>query len=479
LIFSSPIFLFLFLPLVVVGSLLVGRRLQNAFLLFASLVFYAWGEVTWAWVIVLSIGLNYGLGLWLGATDRKKAVVALAISVNLGLLAAFKYANFIVENLNGVTRLFGVTPLRLGHVHLPIGISFFTFHALSYLIDVYRGQVRPQRKPVDFALYITMFPQLIAGPIIRYHDIAAQLGTHRINGPEFAGGIRRFVLGLGKKVLIANTVAVQADLIFAIPHKDLTAPVAWLGIVLYTLQIYFDFSAYSDMALGLGHMFGLRFLENFNYPYIAESITEFWRRWHISLSNWYRDYLYIPLGGNRGGRLRTYFNLVMVFFLCGLWHGASWSFVAWGLFHGAFLVMERMGLGALVGKLPRPLRHAYLLAVVMVGWVFFRADTLHYAVQYLGAMVGLGHGSGVEFHAGLYLRPDVMLAVVAGAIGSGPVVPWLASCRADLRTSSSPGAAPCYLAWEIGAVATTALVFVASAALLVGGTYNPFIYFRF
>ena len=475
-VFSSPVFLFAFLPLVLAGSLLAGQRFQNAFLLLASLLFYAWGEVTWAWVILLSIGMNYAFGVRLAASRRPRRVIALAVALNLGLLAFFKYADFLVVNLNGALRALGGPELPAPRVHLPIGISFYTFHAISYLVDVYRGQVRPQRKLVDFALYITLFPQLVAGPIIRYHDIADQLGMHRTDLSSFAAGVRRFVLGLGKKVLIANTVATSADAIFSLPPGQLTVTAAWLGIVLYTLQIYFDFSAYSDMALGLGRMFGLRFLENFDYPYIAQTVTEFWRRWHISLSNWYRDYLYIPLGGNRRGPARTYLNLVVVFFLCGLWHGASWSFVVWGLYHGAFLVIERVGLGRALAWLPRPARHVYLLLVVMVGWVFFRAADLGAALAYLGAMVGRHAAWG---DLGSVLEPDALLALAAGCVGAAPIVPWLARARERLRADGGPFRAAVYRAWELGAVAALALVFTASAASLAAGTYNPFIYFRF
>ena len=291
-------------------------------------------------------------------------------------MIVFKYADFLVGNLNALLGPLRLAPLSLPGIALPIGISFFTFQALSYVIDVYRREVPVQRNPFDLGLYIALFPQLIAGPIVRYHDVARQLVERVVTRQGFAYGVERFVVGLGKKVLIANTLAVQADLIFAIPADQLTAPVAWFGLVCYTLQIYFDFSGYSDMAIGLGYMFGFRFLENFSHPYVAQSITEFWRRWHISLSTWFRDYLYVPLGGNRGSALRTYRNLVLVFFLCGLWHGASWSFVVWGLLHGFLLVIERMGLGRLMARWPRALRHAWTLFFVMIAWVFFRADSL-------------------------------------------------------------------------------------------------------
>lgn len=477
-VFSSPIFLFFFLPLVLIGSMIFRRRGKNAFLLAASFLFYAWGEAFWAWVICLSIAANFGFGLFIDRTKRKKAALAVAIAANLGLLATFKYGNFFVDDLNAAARVFGAPALHLGKIHLPIGISFFTFHALSYLIDIYRGDARAQKNPVDFALYITMFPQLIAGPIIRYRDVEDQLATHRATLPEFSLGVRRFVLGLGKKVLIANTVATSVDAVFSLPGRDLSAETAWLGAALYMLQIYFDFSAYSDMAIGLAHMFGLRFRENFDYPYVSRSVTEFWRRWHISLSTWFRDYLYIPLGGNRFGAKRTYTNLVVVFFLCGLWHGASFTFVAWGLFHGAFLVLERVGLGSVLARVPRLLRHAYLLLVVMVGWVLFRADSFQQAGALLAAMAGFGSGSSIISGTEL-LRRDVLLAAAAGIIGSTPWIPWLSSKKAALGESDDRKSLAAYAAWEVASAAALAVVFFACAALLASGTYNPFIYFRF
>jgi len=363
--------------------------------------------------------------------------------------------------------------LRLPDIALPIGISFFTFHALSYVIDVYRRVVPAQRSLFNIGLYISLFSQLIAGPIIRYHDVANQLEQRSVSRGDFAYGVERFVVGLGKKVLIANSLAGPGDLVFSIPGDQLTLPVAWLGLACYTLQIYFDFSGYSDMAIGLGRMFGFHFLENFNYPYISQSLTEFWHRWHISLSNWFRDYLYIPLGGNRISPRRTYLNLVIVFFLCGLWHGAAWNFVFWGLFHGAFLVAERMGLSRVLTGWRTPWRHVYLLLVVMVSWVFFRASTLSHAWSFLAAMVGLSPASGIEHPLGLYADPLTLLALTAGAIGSMPIVPALGR-----RLASLPG-----LSVEIGAsafkLAAMASILLTSVMLLAAGTYNPFIYFRF
>jgi alginate O-acetyltransferase complex protein AlgI len=315
------------------------------------------------------------------------------VALNIGTLVFFKYANFAVDNLNLLLAWIHLAPVHCERVRLPIGISFFTFHALSYVMDIYRGKAAAARNPRDVALYIFFFPQLIAGPILRWSAIAPQIARRVVSREGFAEGVRRFVGGLAKKMIIANVVAVPADQIFALSGAELTPALAWLGAACYTLQIYFDFSGYSDMAVGLGKMFGFQFLENFDFPYISQSIKEFWRRWHISLSTWFRDYLYFPLGGNRRGEWRTCLNLVIVFFLCGLWHGASWTFVVWGLYHGFFLVLERTRFGGWVAGMPRLLRHGYALVVVMAGWVLFRADTFGHAITFLANMAGVSSGA--------------------------------------------------------------------------------------
>lgn len=497
--FTDPKFLFLFLPVTLAVYFVSPRALRNAILLAASIAFYAAGESVYTIVMIVSILFNYGAGLAIGRMTHHRArllMLAAGIVVNLGLLASFKYADFIVGNWNfaaaclahirvpilrvALIRLLPMPKIALPHVHLPVGISFFTFHALSYLADVYRREVRPMRSLTSFALYITLFPQLIAGPIIRYKTIQDQFSLRRETWEGFAEGVRRFVVGFGKKMLIANNVALAADAIFSHAPFQLSPATAWLGVVCYTLQIYFDFSGYSDMAIGMGRMFGFRFPENFNYPYIADSITDFWRRWHISLSTWFRDYLYIPLGGNRVSRGRTYFNLLVVFFLCGLWHGASWSFVAWGLFHGAFLIIERAGLkSALEGPL-RPLRHVYVLLVVMVGWVLFRSDTLSYALHYLAMMIGVGRTSPVIYPAALFIDRQLIYTLIAGAIFSVPVIPRLGKAwEAVAEGMNAAGAVTVELLGRFTAIAATACVFVASASLSAAGTYSPFIYFRF
>ncbi len=482
-VFSSPLFLFLFLPVVLAGYWLVPRiRGRNLWLLLASLVFYAWGEVVFIFLLLASTGVNYGLGLWVDgeeAPSRRKLAVAVAVAFNLGLLAFFKYADFAVGALNTSLGWLGLASLRAPRVTLPIGISFFTFHALSYVIDVYRRKWTAARDPRDVALYIFFFPQLVAGPILRWSAIAPQLVQRTASRDQFAEGIRRFAGGLAKKMIIANAVAVPADQIFALGPGELSASVAWFGIVCYSLQIYFDFSGYSDMAVGLGKMFGFEFIENFDYPYIAQSMRDFWRRWHISLSTWFRDYLYIPMGGNRGSETRTGFNLLTVFFLCGLWHGASWTFVVWGLYHGAFLVLERTAVGAWLERRPRPIRHSYAVLVFMLGWVLFRADSFSDASTYFGALFGLSPDGAAQPLA-RYASREVIWAIAAGVLFSGPILPRIEGYWASLRRDRSPQVASALEAGGIGLeIGIVVLLLVTCAAWLAGGTYNPFIYFRF
>lgn len=482
-VFSSPTFLFLFLPIVLALYYVAPMRVRNGLLLAASLYFYAWGDIGFVPVMLASIGMNYGFGRWLerhpnGWTAR--TILTCAVVGNLALLGYCKYMGFALENLNLLLAWCDLPTLEYRPVRLPLGISFFTFQAMSYVIDVYRRESPAQRNPLHLALYIAMFPQLIAGPIVRYGDIAAQIVQRTVTRAGFVDGIRRFIFGLGKKALIANTVAIAADAIFLESPDKLTMPVAWLGIFCYSLQIYYDFSGYSDMAIGLGQMFGFRFAENFRYPYVATSITDFWRRWHISLSTWYRDYLYIPLGGNRVAPWRVYLNLLTVFLLCGLWHGASWNFVIWGMLHGALLMGERLARHWDRPLPPVLLRHAWVLLMVMVGWVFFRAETLPQALGYLAVMAGRGTGSGLETHLGMYLTNGLVLAMLVGVIAATPVLP--AINRLLDRLADSPRRAAS--AWLEGVQAMCgacgpALVLFASVVVLSAETYNPFIYFRF
>ena len=369
-------------------------------------------------------------------------------------------------------------PLGIGAVHLPIGISFFAFQGMSYVIDVYRGTVPAQRSLLKIAMYKAFFPHLIAGPIVRYVDVKPQIEHRTVDVDDFAEGVRRFILGLGKKMIVANVVARPTDAIFALPAAQLDGGLAWIGLVGYALQIYFDFSAYSDMAIGLGRMFGFRFLENFNYPYVAQSITDFWRRWHISLSSWFRDYLYIPLGGNRVSSGRRYVNLMIVFTLCGLWHGASWNFVIWGLFHGAFLIAERFAnerfanlRGQGLGVAARPLRHAYVVLVVLVSWVFFRADSLGGALTFLRAMAGGAHPTQAVPGVRMFVDAEVILAAALGIVGSTPILPALRrrfEARGGLETARAA-------AGFVGLMG----VFAYSVMMMAAGSYSPFIYFRF
>jgi len=471
LVFSSPVFLFLFLPAILAGYfLLPSLAARNLLLLAGSLFFYAWGEVQYVLILLASIAANtyFGSRIARSAGAARNWNLAAGIAANLALLGYFKYANFVVDNLNALLGAVGAAPLEHGVVHLPLGVSFFTFQAISYIVDVYRREAQVQENVLDVALYISLFPQLIAGPIVRYGFIADQLTGRETHLSDVAAGARRFTIGLAKKVLIANTVGEAADEIFAHQPAQLDPVLAWLGVLCYGLQIYFDFSGYSDMAIGLGRMFGFRFPENFRTPYASRSLREFWRRWHISLSTWFRDYVYIPLGGSRVRPLRVRLNLLLVFFLTGLWHGASWNFVIWGFFHGGFLALERTRFGEWLERLPAPLRHVYLLLVVGVAWVFFRSPDLGYSLGYLSAMAGVaGHAQDGYFAA--LLTPKLTAAIAAGIAFS---FPWWQRVHLDaLPANGSARLAVQQTAW---------LVLFATCLLVVAGqSHDPFIYFRF
>lgn len=469
-VFSSTTFLFLFLPLVLV--LHFSRESlswRNGVLLLASLLFYAWGEGALVLIMLASIAVNHGLGRqmdYLSTPKKRKRLLAVALIFNLGLPAFFKYTNFLVDNLNILLAGLGLSPLNVPSIHLPIGISFFTFQAISYIMDVYRRKIPAQPNIFKLGLYIALFPQLIAGPIVRYTQIGKALDNRQVSFDGLFRGTQRFVIGLSKKVLIADTLGYVADQIFAAPTTALEISTAWLGIIAYTFQIYYDFSGYSDMAIGLGLIFGFHFPENFNYPYIARSLREFWRRWHISLSTWFRDYLYIPLGGNRGSTGRTFFNLGLVFLLCGLWHGASWNFVVWGLFHGVFLVLERTAFGRLLFKAPVWCQHLYLLSVVLIAWVFFRAEDIGQAFSYFSALFGFSVDA--RYYAGLYLNREVWLAFGMAVFFAGPVYPFFQ------KNILSKGK----FQEEIH-LAALLILFLWSLATVLASTYQPFIYFRF
>ncbi len=481
--FSSTIFLFLFLPVVLGLAYLAPRRLRNVLLLVASLVFYAWGETFFVGVMIASILSNYTLGILIGKFRGQRLarwMLLLAVAVNIGLLFAYKYADFFVGNLNHVLGWFGSAPIAWEATHLPIGISFFTFQALSYVIDVYRRDANVQRNPLDLGLFISLFPQLIAGPIVRYQHIETQLLGRRVTLDKVAYGIRRFTIGLGKKVLIANAVAVPVDLIHELSGDQITPAMAWLSAFLYVVQIYFDFSGYSDMAIGLGSMLGFHFPENFNFPYIAQSVKTFWNRWHISLSTWFRDYVYIPLGGNRGSSARMYFNLVSVFLLCGAWHGAKWTFILWGVYQGAFLVIERQRFLAWIGRVWRPVRHVYTIMVWLVGMVLFRADSIDVAWIHLQRMVGLGDWSESWHAVEMYLTNDILLLIPVAVLCAMPlhkrIGPWYERRVAQLASGPRAAVESVTSFAEVGSLL---VVLFLCASYMASGTHNPFIYFQF
>ena len=478
-IFSSTLFLFIFLPLTLLIYYAIPKKYvtaKNIELLIASLIFYAWGEPKNVILMLVSIAANYGFGLLLEKYDENKRIRKLvligSVVFNLGLLFYFKYLGFFTGGR--------VT------VILPIGISFFTFQIMSYTIDVYLRNVKTQRDPFKLALYISLFPQLIAGPIVRYIDIEKELASRTYDVDKIFKGVTRFSVGLAKKVVISNTVGLLADNIFKLDVTQMSSATGWLGAIAYTLQIYFDFSGYSDMAIGLGHMMGFNFIENFNYPYISKSVQEFWRRWHISLSSWFRDYLYIPLGGNRKGKIRTYINLLIVFACTGFWHGAAWNFLVWGLFHGLFLVIERIGFKKVLAgefkslenkpKAAKACRitmtvigHIYTMLIAIIGWVLFRAETMGKAWQYLCTMFRFSDWGWVKAVA--QLDGYTLVILLLGVVCSFPIVPFV---REKLRKYSWGETAVSI----IGAVSMLTLLLL-SIFCLTGSDYNPFIYFRF
>lgn len=464
-VFSSLVFLCVFLPVVFLSYTAVpSKRVKNGILIITSLLFYAYGEPVYVFLMIGNTVVNYFFGLLVekGKKGRKLKLGA-AVFANLLLLGIFKYAGMAVETVNQLTG----AGIPVPQIVLPVGISFFTFQAMSYVIDVYRGQVDAQRNYWKVLLYISFFPQLIAGPIVKYYDIAREIENRRQNLSEVAEGFRRFCMGLSKKVLISNTVALAADAVFTLPVSRVNILTAWIGAIAYLLQIYYDFSGYSDMAIGLGKMFGFHFKENFRYPYASTSIQDFWRRWHISLSTWFKEYLYIPLGGNRKGKIRTCVNKMVVFFCTGLWHGASWTFVVWGLYHGMFLMMESL--------LPRRKKasvfwgHLYALLVVTVGFVLFRADTLSQGLAIIGAMfTGFSFGEEMMSTAVLQLTPLFLFMTAAGIICAAPWKEWLEKSGRKLLPLVEGFSYPISIALLILCVLS-----------LSGGTYNPFIYFRF
>jgi len=469
-VFSEPFFLFIFLPLALLLINLSRGRGHNYAILFFSLAFYYWSSGLAVLLLLFSIIGNWGFGLLI-ARYRTRAVLATGIVLNLCTIGFFKYAYFFAENASLAIAYEGDNPFA--NVILPIGISFFTFQGVSYLIDIWRKEIDAEKNPVIFGAYLSFFPQLIAGPIVRFKHVISDYRKPKVSMDNMAFGLSRFAHGLIKKVLIADSAGLVADACFSVPVAQLSAAEAWLGAFAYAVQIYFDFSAYSDMAIGLGLVCGVRFLENFNHPYTSSSITEFWRRWHISLSTWFRDYLYIPLGGNRVGKIATYRNLLIVFFITGLWHGASWSFVVWGLYHGLFLIGEKLVLGKRIGSLRSPLlRLVYVLPVVLIGWVIFRADSLPLAISYLGVMFNpFAHDlAGLSKSVQEALTPFTVFALLLGSSA------FFASRRNTLGITLTTRAGP---AMDFARLVYVTFAISFGTILVLRSEFSPFLYFRF
>ena len=492
--FNSMVFLWVFLPIVLVVNFIFSIlkfndeslriRVKNIFLLIASFVFYAWGGIYYLLIMVATILIDYCGGRCIDKNRdnnrKKKTSLVVTIVLNLLILFFFKYFNMviiIIENImalgakgfiEAMKYMEGTGALGIMEIVLPIGISFFTFQAMSYVIDVYRGEVEVQNNILDFALYVSLFPQLIAGPIVQYKDVQEQITGRKETIDMFLYGIKRFCYGMGKKVIIANTLAEVADAIWVLEMDKLGASVAWLGIIAYTFQIYFDFSGYSDMAIGLGKMLGFTFKENFNYPYLSSSVQEFWRRWHISLSSWFRDYVYIPLGGSRSGKMRTYVNLCIVFFLTGVWHGANFTFISWGLMYAALLVIERLFLKKIMEVNPvKIINHIYTMFFVMIGWILFRSDTLLQAKVYIKQLFTKSEG---DYTILSYLSLKVIIALVAAIILCGPLQKL---CK-NLYEKNKDRAVVVTFDYVL-----QILLLVISIVMIVSGTYNAFIYFQF
>lgn len=467
-VFSSLIFIFVFLPITILIYYLAPKSLRNLVFLIASLVFYAWGEPVYIFIMLFSTVFDYLNGLAIDKYRRQKniakAVLINSLVVNLGILGFFKYSDFIVRNINSFFNL----NIYLKALPLPLGISFYTFQTLSYTIDVYLDKVPVQKNIISFGTYVTMFPQLVAGPIVRYSEIAKELDNRRESLYLFGEGAELFIIGLSKKVLLANNIGLLWDSIKITPIRELSVLSAWLGILAFTFQIYFDFSGYSDMALGLGKMFGFNFMKNFDYPYISKSITEFWRRWHISLGAWFREYVYIPLGGNREGKLKQFRNLIIVWLLTGLWHGANWNFILWGLYYGVFLIIEKTFLLSWFENKSNLIKRIYTLMVVIVGWVFFEFENLSLGMAFIKSMFGFGNKPLINSNAIYYLYTNAFLFIVL-IISSTPIPKNLFIRLKEKMNGGETVLIP---------IAYMFLIFLCTA-YLVNETYNPFLYFRF
>ena len=469
-IFSSVFFLFVFLPVTLILYFLVPWKLKNTVLLIVSLIFYAWGEPVYVFLMLFSIVFNYISGIEIhkyreeGNQKFLRFSFWFTVAVNLAILGFFKYYGFLLNNINAILPI----DIPYKELALPVGISFYTFQTLSYIIDVYKGEIPVQKNIINFGTYITMFPQLIAGPIVRYSDIDAQLAERRLTFYKFGQGVTWFLRGLGKKVLLANNIGITFDAIVAIAPGERSVLTAWIGCLAYAMQIYFDFSGYSDMAIGLGKMLGFEFVRNFDYPYISKSITDFWRRWHISLSTWFREYVYIPLGGNRVSKAKHVRNILVVWMLTGFWHGAAWNFMLWGLYYGLLLLLEKYFLAPKLEKLPGIVQQIYSFVLVLIGWVLFFSTSLSGAISYLGNMFGIG-GNGFIDSTGLYYLAGNFILLIICFFCATPVV-WKKFRKIVLqkRTRSL-----------VTAVAVYAAILIFSIAYLVNATYNPFLYFRF
>lgn len=469
-VFSSIIFLFLFLPVTyIIYSLLPDLKLKNCVLILASLIFYAWGEGKYVLLMIGSVLINWCIGLLINRHyEKRKIFVFISVLLNIGMLFVFKYLNFFCSVFSTITHL----NIAEFDVHLPIGISFFTFQILSYVIDVSRDKEIVQKNFFDLLLYISLFPQLIAGPIVKYHDISNQINNRKLNWDNIAAGIRRFIIGLSKKVIIADAVAKVADQIFDSEMSGITCMAAWVGAVCYTLQIYFDFSGYSDMAIGLGKMFGFEFKENFCYPYISKSIKEFWNRWHISLSTWFKEYLYIPLGGNRKGKVRTCVNLLIVFLATGLWHGAQMTFVIWGIYNGCFVILERIGIIPINKIKVSVIKRIYTILVTVIGFTIFRAETVSYAWLMIKKMFSLhllGEGLG---SSSPIINWYVIFIIAAAVIACTPVVLKIKDTLSGKSTKAKTVV-------NVSGYIVSFLLYSISFLIMASNSYSPFIYFRF
>ncbi|MCM1496718.1 MAG: MBOAT family protein [Bacteroides sp.] len=477
--FSSTTFLFIFLPVVLAVYFVCPKRFRNLVLLIGSLLFYAWGEPRYILVMLATILVNYILALVCASCKDKgkargaKAAVIGTILFSIGMLAFFKYSNFFLSNLNGSIGTLAGFSIPLLDIALPLGISFYTFQTLSYTIDVYRGTVKPQRNLLHLATYVCLFPQLIAGPIVRYETVAGELEQRQESFNLFASGVRRFVTGLGKKVLLANTAGSIFQMIGDMGDSQLSVALYWMASIAYTFQIYFDFSGYSDMAIGLGRMFGFQFLENFDYPYCSKSITEFWRRWHMSLSSWFRDYIYIPLGGNRKGRSRTLINLCIVWFLTGFWHGASWNFIIWGLYFFVLLMIEKAGLLKWLEKLPQALRHIYTMFLVNLSWVIFSYDNLGLLGRVLRRMFGFG-GLPVWNRTSTYVLLSYLVIFLIMAFAALPLPKKLAERASALLPEGRKE-----IITSLAEVFGLLVILILATSCLASDAFNPFLYFRF